>query len=176
VAAAAAEVTEGGMSAAAALVTLASEPGIGVTELGRRVGLSQSAAVRMIDGLAARGLAVRETAGPPGRAARPAAPAAPAADPPGPDGRTVTLRLTPAGRRAARRVLSERERGLVQLLSPLNDDTLPALDAALSAVLDGLTGKGAPVHHTCRLCDERACTAVAPCPVDEAWQRGASGC
>jgi DNA-binding MarR family transcriptional regulator len=46
-------------SGAAALVVLCADPGISVTELGRRVGLTQSAAARMVDALAARGLVER---------------------------------------------------------------------------------------------------------------------
>jgi DNA-binding IclR family transcriptional regulator len=53
---------------------LADAPDLGVTGLGRRVGLSQPAAARMLDTLAAAGLA-RRTPGP---------------------GRTVPVRLTPA--------------------------------------------------------------------------------
>lgn len=154
-ASAAGGVTEGGLSAAAALVVLASEPGLGVTELGRRIGLSQSATVRLVDALAGRGL-VRRVAGA--------------------DRRSVSLRLTPAGRGRARHVLAERERALVSLLEPLGDEALPALDAALCAVLDGVTSRGASLYQTCRLCDEQACMATSGCPVDEAWRRGSGSC
>jgi DNA-binding MarR family transcriptional regulator len=153
-AAAAGEVTEGGLSAAAALVTLASEPGTGVTELGRRIGLSQPATVRMVDSLARRGLAERAA---------------------GPDGRSVALHLTPEGRNRADSILAERERALARLLEPVGEEMLPGLEAALSAMLDGLTSEGASVYLTCRLCDEQACMAAAACPVDEAWRRGSGG-
>lgn len=46
-------------SGAAALVCLSADPGLSVTELGRRVGLSQSAAARMVDSLEADGLVER---------------------------------------------------------------------------------------------------------------------
>jgi MarR family transcriptional regulator, negative regulator of the multidrug operon emrRAB len=152
-AAAAEKATDGGLSAAAALVTLAGEPGIGVTELGRRVGLSQPGATRLIEGLAGRGLVRSE---------------------PEPGGRTVALRLTAAGHDRARRILAERERALAALLEPLGGRARRDLDAALSLVLERLTEQGAPVHRTCRLCDEQACTAAEPCPVDRAWRRGPS--
>lgn len=42
-------------SGAAALVVLVASPGLSVTELGRRVGLSQPAAARMVDSLQAGG-------------------------------------------------------------------------------------------------------------------------
>jgi MarR family transcriptional regulator, negative regulator of the multidrug operon emrRAB len=150
-ASAAERVTDGGLSAAAALVTLASEPGIGVTELSRRIGLSQPGATRLIEGLAGRGLVRSE---------------------PEPGGRTVALRLTAPGDEKARLVLAERERALAALLAPLDDRARRELDAALSLVLERLTERGAPVHRTCRLCDEQACTAAAPCPVDHAWRPG----
>jgi MarR family transcriptional regulator, negative regulator of the multidrug operon emrRAB len=149
--AAAAAVTEGGLSTAAALVTLASQPGIGVTELGRRLGLSQPGATRLIETMAHRGL-VRSY--------------------PEPGGRTVALRLTDAGGEKARLILAERERALTALLAPLDEPARQRLDAALSVMLGQLTEEGAPAHRTCRLCDERACVAAAPCPVDEAWRTG----
>jgi len=149
-ASAAEAVTGGGLSAAAALVTLASEPGIGVTELSRRVGLSQPGATRLIEGLAGRGLVRSE---------------------PEPGGRTVALRLTAAGTEKARLILAERERALEALLAPLDDRARGELDAALSRVLEALTEAGAPARRTCRLCDEQACIAAAPCPVDQAWRR-----
>ena len=153
--AAVAAVTDGGLSAAAALVTLASEPGIGVTELSRRVGLSQPGATRLIAALASRGLVLSE---------------------PETGGRSVSLRLTPAGSEKAQLILAERQRALAALLAPLDQHARQELDAALSAVLERLTEEGAPVHQTCRLCDEQACTAAAPCPVDQAWRRGGQAC
>jgi MarR family transcriptional repressor of emrRAB len=149
--AAAAAVTEGGLSAAAALVILAGEPGIGVTELSRRLGLSQPGTTRLIGSLEGRGLVLST---------------------PQPGARTVALRLTGAGNAKARLFLAERDRALSDLLAPLDDRARRDLDAALSVMLERLTDAGAPAHRTCRLCDEQACTAAAPCPVDRAWQRG----
>jgi DNA-binding MarR family transcriptional regulator len=148
-------VSEGGLSAAAALATLASEPGLGVSELGRRIGLSQSATVRMIDSLNEQGLVERTS---------------------GADRRSVALRLTAEGQDRARRILAGREQALARLLAPLGDEALPAFGAALATVLASLTAHGAPVHQTCRLCDERACTTAAPCPVDLAWRQGSGQC
>jgi len=132
-------------------VALASEPGIGVTELSRRLGLSQPGTTRLIDSLEGRGLVLSSA---------------------GPGSRAVALRLTGAGEEKARLFLAERDRALADLLAPLDDRARRDLDAALSAVLERLTDAGAPAHRTCRLCDEQACTATAPCPVGEAWQRG----
>jgi len=153
--AAAAAVTDGGLSAAAALVTLASDPGIGVTELSRRLGLSQPGATRLVETLAGRGLvrSSAETAG-----------------------RSVALRLTEAGLDRARLILAGREHALADLLAPLGEADRQHLEAALSRVLQRLTDEGAPVHRTCRLCDEQACAADTPCPVDLAWRRGGRPC
>jgi DNA-binding MarR family transcriptional regulator len=182
--AAAAAVTDGGLSAAAALVTLASEPGIGVTELSRRLGLSQPGASRLIEALAARGLVHSEPAGASsasrGRAGQHGEPkgrlnSAPQASSrhgePEAAGRSVSLRLTSAGGEKARLILAGRERALAALLAPLSERARRELDAALSAVLERMTEDGAPVHRTCRLCDEQACIAAAPCPVEQAWRR-----
>lgn len=178
--AAAAAVTDGGLSAAAALVTLASEPGIGVTELSRRLGLSQPGASRLIEALAARGLVLSgKHSEPAGASSAPRRRAGEHSEPqasskhgePEAGGRSVSLRLTPAGVEKARLILAERERALAALLAPLSERARPELDAALSAVLERLTEEGAPVHRTCRLCDEQACIAAAPCPVDQAWRR-----
>jgi MarR family transcriptional regulator, negative regulator of the multidrug operon emrRAB len=148
--AAAAAVTDGGLSTAAALVVLASEPGIGVTELSRRLGLSQPGATRLVESLVGRGLVLSS---------------------PEPGARTVALRLTGAGHEKARLFLAERDRALAALLEPLDERARQDLDATLSLVLERLTDEGAPAHQTCRLCDERACIATAPCPVERAWQR-----
>jgi MarR family transcriptional regulator, negative regulator of the multidrug operon emrRAB len=149
--AAAASVTDAGLSAAAALVTLASDPGIGVTELGRRLGLSQPGATRLIDSLVGRGLVLSSQE---------------------PGGRAVALQLTGAGAEKARLFLAERDRGLAALIAPLDERARRDLDAALSLMLERLTDAGASANRTCRLCDEQACIATAPCPVDRAWQRG----
>ncbi len=154
--AAAAAVTDGGLSAAAALVTLASDPGIGVTELSRRLGLSQPGATRLVETLAGRGLvhSSPETAG----------------------SRGVALRLTGAGLDRARLILAGRGRALADLLAPLGEADRQHLEAALSRVLGRLTDGGAPVHRTCRLCDEQACAADTPCPVEEARRHGGRPC
>ncbi|WP_460352193.1 MarR family transcriptional regulator [Actinoallomurus acanthiterrae] len=60
-----------------ALVVLSGSPGLGVTELGRRVGLSQPAAARMVDSLEGHGLALRRAT----------------------SGRSVAVDLTPGRRR-----------------------------------------------------------------------------
>ncbi|MFE5565032.1 MarR family winged helix-turn-helix transcriptional regulator [Amycolatopsis japonica] len=133
-------------SGAAALVALATAPTISVTDLGRRVGLSQSAAARMVDSLQAAGLVER----------RPGA------------GREVAVQLTPRGRRTARDMLASRTKVLTDVLDVLNDRERETLAALLAKVLPRLYERIGSADLLCRLCDRRSCTTDATCPVGQA--------
>lgn len=133
-------------SGAAALVVLAASPGLGVTELGRRVGLSQPAAARMLDSLEAAGLAAR----------RPC------------QGRSVSVTLTAAGRRTARRVLGARGTPLADALEALDDGEQEALAELLGKILTRLYGQVGSSELLCRLCDRASCIRDAVCPVGQA--------
>lgn len=141
-------------SGAAALVVLGADPGISVTELGRRVGLTQSAAARMVDALEGRGLVER----------RPTL------------GKWVAVHPTDAGRAAAADLLEARGDRLVAIV-----DTLPAADQeALARVLELLLravyAEVGSSERVCRLCDRPCCTeAGAICPVGQAERDGAGG-
>ncbi|MBE1530461.1 MarR family winged helix-turn-helix transcriptional regulator [Actinomadura algeriensis] len=136
-------------SGAAALIVLAHDPELGVTELGRRVGLSQSAAARMVDGLQAAGLVER----------------LPAA------GRVVRVRPTPAGRAAARAMLAARDAPLARVLAGLDDGEREMLAALLGKLLGRLYDEIGDADVMCRLCDRTCCTDGAVCPVGEADRR-----
>lgn len=138
-----------GLSSAAALVVLSASAGLEVTELGRRVGLSQPAATRVVDALAARGLVER-------RAGR---------------GRGVDVLVTPAGRRAARELLAAREAPLVDVVGLLDDEDSEALAALLAKVLTRLYHRIGHAERMCRLCNRTACTTGAVCPVGDAERR-----
>ena len=127
-------------SGAAALSTLLVEPGIGVTELGSRIGLSQPAAARMLDTLIAAGLVERHH----------------------PGGRGVRLTLTETGRASAEKLLEARGRVLLELLEPLTDDQVRAFAPALEALLAGLVENRRSEYLLCRLCDRQVCER---CPV-----------
>ena len=133
-------------SGGAALVILSTVPGLTVTELGRRVGLSQSAAARMVDSLEAAGHVTRST---------------------GP-GRWVTVQLTASGRRAARDLLTARGAALAGVLAALNEDEQEELALLLARLLTRLHGEIRSSEVICRLCDRAACTADAVCPVGQA--------
>jgi MarR family transcriptional repressor of emrRAB len=143
--------TTAGVSAsrAAALVHLKLRPGENIDFLARVVGLTHPAAVRLVDGLVADGLVQR-------RAGR--------------DGRTRSLVLSQAGKRAAARVLAEREQTLISALGPLNERECEALTELLEKVLDSLTTSRWSSRHICRLCDYPTC-ARPSCPVDAAATR-----
>ena len=133
-------------SGAAALVVLDAAPGLSVTELGRRVGLSQSAAARMVDSLEAAGLAERR---------------------PGP-GRWVTVYPARAGTRAVQQLLGARAAPLTELLAGLDDDEQAQLTALLEKLLTRIYAEVGNNELICRLCDRPGCTASGACPVGEA--------
>jgi len=135
-----------GSSGAAALVMLAHAPGLSVTELGRRVGLSQPAAARMVESLESRRLVER----------RPSI------------GRAVAVHPTRSGRRAASSLLSGREGLLTELLAGLSAAEQRALGTGLSKLLAVLEGEIGDPDLVCRLCDRPACIADgATCPVSQ---------
>ena len=134
------------VSGAAALVVLAHAPGVSVTELGRRVGLSQPATARMVMSLEAAGLALRGTG----------------------EGRTVPVALTPAGERTVREVLTTRAAGTEQVLAGLDEDDRRVLTRLLESLLAQLYAEVGSAEVLCRLCDRACCTDGAICPVGQA--------
>ncbi|MEU8303567.1 MarR family transcriptional regulator [Actinomadura sp. NPDC048955] len=133
-------------SGAAALVVLSHAPGLGVTELGRRVGLTQSAAARMVDGLQAAGLVRRRPGG----------------------GRAVQVLLTPEGEEAVREMLAARDAPLAGALTALDDGEREALAGLLAKLLAGLYAEIGDSDVICRLCDRGCCTSGDVCPVGQA--------
>ncbi|HEX2132800.1 MAG TPA: MarR family transcriptional regulator [Actinophytocola sp.] len=134
-------------SGAAALVVLRTSPGLGVTELGRRVGLTQSASARMVDSLG--DLVEREPTG----------------------GRGVSVRLTGAGAEAADALLAARDEPLTDLLTVLDEHQRETLGELLSLLLGRLYERVGSTELMCRLCDRATCTTGASCPVGEAARR-----
>jgi MarR family transcriptional regulator, negative regulator of the multidrug operon emrRAB len=139
-------------SGAAALVSLSADPGLSVTELGRRVGLTQSAAARMVDGLEADGLVERR---------------------PSPlIKRVTTVHLTRAGRQGARRLLAARGSPLTDVVGALDEHEQATLADLLDKLLGRLYEEVGHAQYMCRLCDRRCCTAAeAGCPVGQAERR-----
>jgi DNA-binding MarR family transcriptional regulator len=128
----------------AVLVHLLARPGDSVEAVGRVVRISQPGAVRAVNRLEAQGLLERR---------------------PGPDGRTLALHLTVRGRRAARGVLAQRERGVRELLDLLDPDEQERLLPLLEKLVAGLAVDRPGALSVCRLCDRDACCGEAPCPL-----------
>lgn len=135
-------------SGAAALVTLSANPGLSVTELGRRVGLTQSAAARMVDSMQADGLVERR---------------------PNPlSSRWVGVHLTSAGQTAAHQLLAARGSPLTGIVATLDADDQEALARVLGNLLIRLYEQTGKAQYICRLCDRRNCQRGCPCPVGAA--------
>lgn len=119
--------------------------GRSVDDLRRAVGLTHSGGVRVVDRLVDDGLVERR---------------------PGPDGRSVALSLTPAGRRLAGQVGDARQAVLRRALDVLDDREQADLGALLDKLVGALVARrlearaaGAipPGGWLCRLCDTVAC-------------------
>ena len=137
--AAAAAVAGHGASGPAALVLLGDLAGGGtIEELRKALGLTHSGTVRLVDRLVAGGLVERRVGG---------------------DARSVSLHLSPSGRRTARRVLAARETVLERALIALEPRQRVEFERMLEAMLAEL---GAPRESVCRLCDSGVC---GRCPV-----------
>ena len=138
-----------GPSAPAALSALegylGGEP---IDALRQVLGLTHSGAVRLVDRLADAGLAERR---------------------PGPDGRSVSVALTAAGREAALAVRAAREAALAETLAVLEPAERATLEALHAKLLAGLTSDRASARRLCRLCDPGACGHHrGTCPVTNA--------
>src|SRR4051794_19319976 len=142
----------GSSSSAAALVALhGPSAGGSIDALARVVSLSHSGTVRLVDRLVAEGLVERRR---------------------GADQRSAALRLTPAGRRAARQILRGREASMQVLLSVLTDGQQDALVAIAEALLEEIGRDPQAEPRVCRLCDLDACgRSRGLCPVAPARRR-----
>jgi MarR family transcriptional regulator, negative regulator of the multidrug operon emrRAB len=138
-----------GASGPAALVALHGVAGgVSIDGLRRIVGLTHSGAVRLVDRLAAAGLVERRG---------------------GADQRSVALRLTAEGRRAARRVLAQREATVEAALAGLPAADRAALVRVAERVLPQLVEAPGEERRVCRLCDMEACGRPrGECPMQRA--------
>lgn len=137
------EVAELTARSIAALGLLRNRPASSVNWLHRRLGITQSGAVRLVDRLVALGLLRREKS--PGR-------------------KEVALRVTASGKARLQQGLTARAsaiEGLVESLSAADQERLAAL---LGKALAGGSRSRDEADVACRLCDWDACKPV--CPVD----------
>jgi DNA-binding MarR family transcriptional regulator len=138
------ELAHGG-SSPAALVHLQAYPGESVEELRRVLGVSQPAALRVVNRLVAESLIERR---------------------PGSDRRTLALHLTEAGERAASQLLARRTQSLRALLAVLEPAEQAALEPLLERLVAALADDRSQALRVCRLCDRPACTGEVGCPLD----------
>lgn len=130
----------------AALTYLLQEPGAGIDQISGPLGLTQSAATRLVDRLERDGKARRE---------------------PGATGRKVSVFLTPEGTREAERLL-ELRRGLMgDALSVLRPDERTVLTGLIERMLAHLTTDADHGQRICRMCALDECPRQS-CPVDTA--------
>ena len=150
--AASAQQAGGGGEAAAGLVATATFlEGGSVEELSRALGLTHSAAVRLVDRLEERGEVERK---------------------PGGDRRSLSVVATPRGAERAERIRSARGEVLGEMLGRLTPAESRRLAALHAKLLDGLVDSGAVPANVCRLCDAGSCGHYeGRCPVTTAADR-----
>jgi DNA-binding MarR family transcriptional regulator len=127
----------------AALVLLANRPGSSVDWLSRRLGLTQSGAVRLVDRLVILGLLRRDKHQ--GR-------------------KEVFLHVTSGGEDRLRRGLEARATAIRALVEALSEGEQEQLGALIGKALAGGSRRRDEADVACRLCDWEACKPV--CPLD----------
>ena len=143
---AAATVSETGAAVLSALHHFLDGPTI--DRLRQVLGRTSSGTVRAVDRLVDAGLVTREA---------------------GADARATVVRLTPAGRRAARRVSEARAGTLAGALAVLTPAERASLEHLAGKVLVGMIRPPGATGWTCRLCDTGACGRdEGECPVSSA--------
>jgi MarR family transcriptional repressor of emrRAB len=135
-----------GASAPAALITLLAYPNETVDALSKVLRLTGSGTVRLVDRLVAAGFVERC---------------------PGHDGRSVALRLTSIGERAAEQSLADRRAVVRQSLAPLTFSEQNELGRLVEKILHGITRDRRHADFICRLCDYDRCPQDF-CPVEQA--------
>jgi MarR family transcriptional regulator, negative regulator of the multidrug operon emrRAB len=136
--------TQHGGEAPAALVSVGIDPGISLQHLSQTLSLSHPGTVRLVDKLEKAGLLERR---------------------PGPDGRTVALHLTNAGKKRRLELLTERNHALQPILHNLSEPEQIQLEYLLGKMLTALTTSALESFTLCRLCYEEVCPADQ-CPVE----------
>jgi MarR family transcriptional regulator, negative regulator of the multidrug operon emrRAB len=134
---------QAGAMASAALNTVGFFPGESISVLSKTLKLSHSATVRLVDGLACKGLLERSK---------------------GKDGRSVVLSLTPAGARAFDRLREKRRKAIAEVIYVLSTNEQAQLSRLSEKLLDRLTRDRASGDFICRFCEIESCPQDR-CPV-----------
>ncbi len=130
-----------------ALMSIGTRPSESIDQLARVLGLSHSAAVRLVHRLDDRGW-VRRRRG-------------------GEDGRAVLLGLTRSGTSAFWRLLNARDETIEGVIDGLTRQERDTLCDLLTKMLGAIPGSQEEARHVCRLCEHSIC-AGARCPVGSA--------
>jgi len=134
---------EHGAMASAALNTVGFFPGESISALSKTLKLSHSATVRLVDGLAGKGLLERNK---------------------GRDGRSVVLSLTRSGTRAFARLREKRRKAIAEVIDVLSKNEQTQLTRLAEKLLDRLTRDRASGDFICRFCEIESCPQDR-CPV-----------
>ncbi|MEC9431343.1 MAG: MarR family transcriptional regulator [Pseudomonadota bacterium] len=136
-------------ASAAALLTLRHHGPLATTALARVLGVTQPAATRLLDRLAADGLVARDR--PSGR-------------------REGAVALTPEGRAEAEGLQAARLAALAALLAPLPEPTRRGFVEGLDALLSAAVRDRTQARRLCRFCDHGVCDGPV-CPIGRAASR-----
>ena len=123
-------------SSLAALNVIGMYEGCSNTALGKAIGLSHTATVRLVDKLENQGLVVST---------------------PGLDRRSVQFALTESGTAYVRELLTARCVAAGELLTLLDDNEQGQLNDIMEKLLSRMAGKPTGRGELCRLCDQVAC-------------------
>jgi len=134
----------GSDSRLAALLTLNEFPQMPIVELAAVLGLTHSACVRLIDGLAADGFVSRTRAQA--------------------DSRRAELTLTPIGEQTAQAAQDERLRRLEGFLSPITGEQMTQFGNLVERLLSAVAPDRSTARHLCRYCLHRICEGP-DCPI-----------
>lgn len=126
------------------MAVLVQAGGLSVSDLGKRVGLSQPAAARMVSSLEEAGQAQRRAG----------------------QGREVRVELTEAGHCSARLLLQQRSDQVADLVEGLSSAEQQTLAGLLDKVLIRVYERVGDANRICRLCDRDECVSAGQrCPV-----------
>ena len=134
---------EHGSMASAAINTVGFFPAESISVLSETLKLSHSATVRLVDGLAGKGL-LRRTKGT--------------------DGRSVILSLTPTGKKAFDRLREKRRNAVAEVIDVLSKNEQTQLTRLSEKLLERLTRDRAAGDFICRFCEIESCPQDR-CPV-----------
>lgn len=136
---------EHGAMASAALNTVGFFPAESISILSKTLRLSHSATVRLVDGLAAKGLLQRSR---------------------GRDGRSVVLSLTRTGKKAFDRLREKRRKAVAEVIDVLSKNEQIQLTRLTEKLLRRLTRDRTSGDFICRFCEIESCPQDR-CPVHQ---------